>query len=119
MTVWFRKSQVIYRTYQVLAPLMLKVPLDGLYLALVSILLGSLPWLGSVRPKQPKISPLAAGQMHMKTFLTQSSFTLKNVNFFFKQIKPLTKPRQVLLFLGICAVRIDWVHDQRGLDTHD
>lgn len=50
-------------TYQVLAPLMVKVPLAGLYLALVSILLGSLPWLGSVKPKQPRISPRAAWQM--------------------------------------------------------
>lgn len=50
-------------TYQVLAPLMVKVPLDALYLALVSILPGSLPWLGSVKPKQPRISPRAAQQM--------------------------------------------------------
>lgn len=49
--------------HQVLAPLMVKVPLDLLYFALVSILLGSLPWLGSVKPKQPRISPRAAQQM--------------------------------------------------------
>merc|ERR1719357_262586 len=45
---------------QVLDPLMVKVPLEGLYLALVSIPLGSLPWLGSVKPKHPKISPRAS-----------------------------------------------------------
>lgn len=62
---------------------MLKVPLDGLYLALVSILLGSLPWLGSVRPKQPRISPLAVGQKHIETVFIQKFFTLKQVRFLF------------------------------------
>lgn len=45
--------------YQVLAPLRVNVSLEGLYMALVSMPLGSLPWLGSVRPKQPRISPRA------------------------------------------------------------
>lgn len=47
-------------THHVLEPVRVKVWLDALYLALVSMLPGSLPWLGSVRPKQPRISPRAA-----------------------------------------------------------
>lgn len=117
MVLWFRpeqaKIQIIYRTYQVLAPLMLKVPLDALYLALVSILLGSLPWLGSVKPKQPKISPLAAGQITWrKTFLINKTY-IKIFELYKIKKRALTKSGQVLLFLGICAIGIDWVHDQR------
>ena len=49
------------RTHQVLEPVRVKVRLDELYLALVSMLPGSLPWLGSVRPKHPRSSPCAVG----------------------------------------------------------
>lgn len=52
----------VHLLYQVLAPLMVNVSLEGLYTALVSMPLGSLPWLGSVKPKQPRISPRAAQQ---------------------------------------------------------
>ena len=60
-------------TYHDFVPLIVYVLLDGLNLALVSILPGSLPWLGSVRPKAPTISPLAAinntkeSRLHHKT----------------------------------------------------
>lgn len=56
----------IHLLYQVLAPLRLNVSLEGLYMALVSMPLGSLPWLGSVRPKQPRISPRADQQTKSK-----------------------------------------------------
>ncbi len=45
--------------YQVFVPLSVYVLLDELYLALDSMLPGSLPWLGSVRPKAPINSPVA------------------------------------------------------------
>lgn len=47
-------------THHVLEPVRVKVRLDALYLALVSMPPGSLPWLGSVKPKQPRSSPCAA-----------------------------------------------------------
>lgn len=47
-------------THHVFDPVRVKVRLEALYFALVSMLPGSLPWFGSVRPKQPKISPCAA-----------------------------------------------------------
>lgn len=105
-------SRMCLSTYQVLAPLIVKVPLDGLYLALVSILLGSLPWFGSVKPKQPRISPRATGKKHThktdddKIILCLYLCYLKCPALF------LTKPWQVLLLLSLCAVSIDWVHDQ-------
>lgn len=52
--------EYLLSTHHVLDPVRVKVRLEALYLALVSMLPGSLPWLGSVRPKQPKISPRAA-----------------------------------------------------------
>lgn len=55
-------KESVHLLYQVLAPLMENVSLEGLYTALVSMPLGSLPWLGSVKPKQPRISPRAAQQ---------------------------------------------------------
>ena len=42
----------------ILAPFMMKPPSTGL--ARVSMLAGSEPWLGSVRPKQPTHSPVAS-----------------------------------------------------------
>lgn len=49
--------------YQDFVPFNVYVLLDGLYLALVSIDDGSLPWLGSVNPKQPINSPLAENKV--------------------------------------------------------
>lgn len=43
----------------------------------------------------------------------------KNVICRNKKTPHLTKPGQEFLFLGLCAVRIDRVHDQWWLDAHD
>lgn len=55
------------------------VSLEGLYTALVSMPLGSLPWLGSVKPKQPRISPRAAQQNKERN----ERVTILNPDFFF------------------------------------
>ena len=112
---------VCLSTYQVLAPLMVKVPLDGLYLALVSMLLGSLPWFGSVKPKQPRISPRAVDKKkkHKHTILIKIKVYWCFWNWMPSCIKMfVTKLWQVLLLLSLCAVSIDWVHDQWRLDAH-
>lgn len=44
---------------QVLLPFKMYTPSLALYLAFVSMPAGSLPWFGSVRPKQPTSSPFA------------------------------------------------------------
>ena len=49
--------------YQDFVPFNVYVLLEGLYLAFVSIDDGSLPWLGSVNPKQPINSPLAENKV--------------------------------------------------------
>ena len=48
--------------YHDLVPLSVYVRLSELCVAVVSIPPGSLPWFGSVRPKQPIRSPLAKGE---------------------------------------------------------
>lgn len=49
---------MVFLSHQVLDPFRIYVPVLSSYRALVSMPLGSLPWLGSVKPKQPINSPL-------------------------------------------------------------
>lgn len=62
-------------TDQVFEPVRVYVRLDGLYLALVSMPPGSLPWFGSVKPKQPRISPRAVRDRHYNPGINQELST--------------------------------------------
>lgn len=55
-------SYLNYATHHDLLPFNVNVFLLALYLALVSIPLGLLPWLGSVSPKHPINSPFPVKQ---------------------------------------------------------
>ncbi len=67
--------------------LRVKVRLDGLYLALVSMLPGSLPLFGSVSPKQPRISPRAAQHIDQyRMNLMNNTWSPKSID---KEYKPL------------------------------
>lgn len=69
-------SNISHTSYQDLAPLRVYVLDEGLYLALVSIPLGLLPWSGSVSPNAPTISPLAVKRKMINSLVSTGPLIL-------------------------------------------